>query len=249
MLGRRIVPIKHLLETSHYSQLDASLSVLISGFLLIGVLGLKKLLVRADNSQLLMESLARYDPLTNCLSRTEILFRISEEINRSLRNKHTFSLLEIDIDRFKNVNDQYGHQIGDEVLQDLIRHSKEILRSMDMIGRIGGEEFLILLPETEVEGATQFAERLRSHIAQQANETSLGAPISITISIGVSVFDPKRHSETMQAEMLKELIRQADKAMYQAKNEGRNRVCKWDEFSPHQTHPQNGKTNFPIMEQ
>jgi diguanylate cyclase (GGDEF)-like protein len=241
MLGRRIVPILNVLETSHFSLVDASLSVPISGFLLIGVLGLKKLLVRADDAQLLMENLARHDPLTNCLSRTEILYRISEEINRSLRNKHAFSLLEIDIDHFKNVNDRYGHQIGDEVLQALIRNSKEILRSIDMIGRIGGEEFLILLPETELEGATQFAERLRSHIAHQTNEMSIEVPISITISIGVSVFDPRWHSEITQAEMLKKLIRQADAAMYQAKNEGRNRVCIWNESTSHQNHTQNGK--------
>jgi diguanylate cyclase (GGDEF)-like protein len=234
MLGRRLVPIQNLLETGHFNLVDAILSVPISGFLLIGVLGLKKLLLRADNAQIMMENLAQHDPLTNCLSRTEILYRISEEINRSLRNAHPFALLEIDIDRFKNVNDQYGHQIGDEVLKGLIRHSKEILRSIDSIGRIGGEEFLILLPETELNGAIQFAERLRSHIANTTMETNQVAPISITISIGTTVFDPKHQSEVNRLEVLSDLVKQADIAMYQAKNEGRNRVCRWDKSQSNQ---------------
>ena len=234
MLGRRLVPIQNLLETGHFNLVDAILSVPISGFLLIGVLGLKKLLLRADNAQIMWENLAQHDPLTNCLSRTEILYRISEEINRSLRNAHPFALLEIDIDRFKNVNDQYGHQIGDEVLKGLIRHSKEILRSIDSIGRIGGEEFLILLPETELNGAIQFAERLRSHIANTTMETNQVTSISITISIGTTVFDPKHQSEVNRLEVLSDLVKQADIAMYQAKNEGRNRVCRWDKSQSNQ---------------
>jgi len=169
MISRRINPIVHVFESGHYDLLDALLSLPISGFLLLGVLGLKKFLLKTSNALIALETLSQLDPLTNSLSRTEILYRISEEIDRSRRNKHSFALLEIDIDHFKNVNDQFGHHVGDEVLIGLVRHSKETLRSIDIIGRIGGEEFLILLPETGAEGAAQIAERLRECIAKATN--------------------------------------------------------------------------------
>ena len=232
MIGRRLDPLIHIFETGHYHFLDAFLSLPISGFLLLGVLGLKRLLVKADNNQLILETLAQHDPLTHSLSRTEILYRVSEEINRSRRNKHSFALLEMDIDHFKNVNDQYGHHVGDEVLLNLVRHSQEAVRSIDTVGRIGGEEFLILLPETEAEGATQIAERLREHIANTANETSAPTPIRITISIGVAVFNPNETPGMACGIALNELMNKADLAMYQAKNEGRNRVVFWSASTP-----------------
>lgn len=228
MIGRRIDPIMKALETGHYYLLDALLSLPISGFLLLGVLGLKRLFVKAENNQLMLETLAQHDPLTNSLSRTEILHRISEEIDRSRRNKHSFALLEMDIDHFKNVNDQYGHHVGDEVLLNLVRHSQEAVRSIDTVGRIGGEEFLILLPETGAEGAAQIAERLREHIANTANETSAPTPIGITISIGIAIFNPDDNPRMSRSIALNELITKADLAMYQAKNEGRNRVSFWN---------------------
>ncbi|MBU3626363.1 GGDEF domain-containing protein [Polynucleobacter sp. JS-Safj-400b-B2] len=199
---------------------------------MLGVLGLKKLLFKADNNQLTLETLAQHDPLTNSLSRTEILYRISEEINRSRRNKHSFALLEMDIDHFKNVNDQFGHHVGDTILANLVRHSQEAVRSIDIVGRIGGEEFLILLPETAAEGAAQIAERLREHIANTANVTSASKPINITISIGVAIFNPKKNPTIERGILLNELVNQADLAMYQAKNEGRNRVAFWSLSTP-----------------
>ena len=232
MIGRRIGPIFHIFESGHYNLLDALLSLPISGFLLLGVLGLRKLLLKADNNQLILETLAQHDPLTHSLSRTEILYRVSEEINRSRRNKHSFALLEMDIDHFKNVNDQYGHHVGDEVLLNLVRHSQEAVRSIDTVGRIGGEEFLILLPETEAEGAAQIAERLREHIANTANDTSAPTPIRITISIGVAVFNPNENPGMARGIALNELMNKADLAMYQAKNEGRNRVVFWSASTP-----------------
>jgi diguanylate cyclase (GGDEF)-like protein len=234
MLGRRITPILAIFELGHYSLIDAGLSATISGFLMTGVLGLKKLLLKADNTQLMMEDFIQHDPLTNCLSRPEILYRISQEISRSNRNNHSFALLEIDIDHFKNVNDQYGHQVGDEVLQSLIRQTRAVLRSIDMIGRIGGEEFLILLPETNIDGARQLAERLRAHIADTNQETRSPTPINITISIGIAFFEPTGQSDVAQAIILQDLIQQADGAMYQAKNSGRNKVVLSDKSLAHQ---------------
>jgi diguanylate cyclase (GGDEF)-like protein len=138
----------------------------------------------------------------------------------------------MDIDHFKNVNDQFGHRIGDEILTSLVKHSKDTLRSIDTIGRIGGEEFLILLPETSVEGATQFAERLRKNIANMVNETSSPTSIKITISVGVTIFDPNMNPLVERGIVLNELMNEADLAMYQAKNQGRNRVALWSASTP-----------------
>ena len=232
MIGRRISPIFHVFESGRFDLLDAILSLPISGFLLLGVLGLRKLIIRSENNQLMLETLAQHDPLTNSLSRTEILYRISEEIDRSRRNKHTFALLEMDIDHFKNVNDQFGHHVGDTVLANLVRHSQEAIRTIDIVGRIGGEEFLILLPETGADGAAQIAERLREHIANTTNETSALTPIRITISIGIAIFNPDDNPRMSRSIALNELISKADLAMYLAKNEGRNRVSFWSASTP-----------------
>ncbi|QWE25374.1 GGDEF domain-containing protein [Polynucleobacter sp. AP-Elch-400A-B2] len=232
MISRRINPIVHVFESGQYDLLDALLSLPISGFLLLGVLGLKRLLLKTNEALLALETFSQLDPLTNSLSRTEILYRITEEIDRSRRNKHSFALLEIDIDHFKNVNDQYGHHVGDEVLTGLVRLSKEALRSIDMIGRIGGEEFLILLPETEAKGAAQIAERLREYIANAINDTSAPTPIKITISVGVTIFNPNENPRIERGIALNELIQKADLAMYQAKNGGRNRVAFWSASIP-----------------
>jgi diguanylate cyclase (GGDEF)-like protein len=232
MIGRRIAPITHIYETNSYDLVDAFLSLPISGFLLLGVIGLKKLLLKADDNQLTLQTLAQYDVLTNSLSRTEILYRVSEEIDRSRRSNHSFALLEIDIDHFKNVNDQFGHHVGDEVLINLVRHSQEAVRSIDTVGRIGGEEFLILLPETNTEGAIQIAERLREHIANTTNDTSAPTPVRITISIGLTTFNPNANRRVERGILLNELINQADLAMYQAKNTGRNRVAIWGASTP-----------------
>ena len=232
MIGRRIGPIFHIFESGRFDLLDAILSLPISGFLLLGVLGLRKILIKVDNNQLTLETLAHFDPLTNSLSRTEILYRVLEEIDRSRRNKHSFALLEMDIDHFKNVNDQYGHHVGDEVLLNLVRHAQEALRSIDTVGRIGGEEFLILLPETEAEGAAKIAERLRDHVANAENKTSSPTPVRITISIGITIFNPNKNSRIERGIVLNELMNEADLAMYQAKNEGRNRVAIWSASTP-----------------
>ena len=138
----------------------------------------------------------------------------------------------MDIDHFKNVNDQYGHHVGDEVLANLVRHSQEAIRSIDTVGRIGGEEFLILLPETEAKGAAQIAERLREYIANTVNITSAAKPINITISIGAAIFKPDENLEMERGIALNELMNKADLAMYQAKNEGRNRVAFWSASTP-----------------
>jgi diguanylate cyclase (GGDEF)-like protein len=232
MIVKTVESVIHIFETDNYDLIDAFLSVAISGFLLLGVLGVRKLLLKSYDKLLTLETLAQLDPLTNSLSRTEILYRVSEEIDRSRRNNRPLALLEMDIDHFKNVNDQLGHHVGDEVLINLVRHSQEALRSIDIVGRIGGEEFLILLPETDTEGAIQIAERLRKHIANAINDTSAPIPVKITISVGVTIFEPNENPRITRGIALNELMNKVDLAMYQAKNEGRNRVAFWSASTP-----------------
>ena len=234
MIGRQINPLINLYDSGQYDLVDAFLSLPISGFLLLGVLGLKGLLLRAENNESTLALLTQLDPLTNSFSRSEVLYRISEEIDRSRRNQHVFALMEMDIDHFKKVNDQFGHQVGDEILVSLVRHAKDVLRSIDTVGRIGGEEFLILLPETSLEEALRLAERLRMHIAKATHHTSTPSPVQITISIGITIFNPSKKLITERGILLNELIKEADEAMYEAKNSGRNRVTVWS--------PKSGKT-------
>jgi diguanylate cyclase (GGDEF)-like protein len=229
MAIRRIGLILNVTQLEHYDFIDAILSLPIAACLLLGALGLNKLLLTLENKQLLIETLAQFDPLTNSYSRSQILYRISEEISRSLRTKRPFSLLEFDIDHFKYVNDQFGHPVGDEVLINLVRNTKEILRTVDSVGRIGGEEFLLLMPETGSQGASELAERLRAHIESAPNQTKAQTPIKITISIGVATFYPNNPFNIERGILLNEIIRKADMVMYEAKNNGRNQVAVYRE--------------------
>jgi diguanylate cyclase (GGDEF)-like protein len=124
----------------------------------------------------------------------------------------------LDIDHFKRINDAHGHQAGDLVLKSLATTFQEVLRNVDIIGRLGGEEFAAVLPETGIEKATEVAERLREVIS--AGEVILpeGSKIHFTVSIGIAAFIDKESNIDM-------LINEADKALYRAKQTGRNRVC------------------------
>jgi two-component system cell cycle response regulator len=123
----------------------------------------------------------------------------------------------LDIDRFKNFNDTYGHAIGDKVLQVVARQCKKSLRNTDILARYGGEEFVILLPETNLQVAKAVAERLRREIAQEIIPTEKG-DLNVTVSIGVA--ENNELSPTLET-----LIARADQAMYIAKHKGRNRVA------------------------
>jgi diguanylate cyclase (GGDEF)-like protein len=227
MLGRRISPIVKIFETGHYNLSDALLAVPISGLLLAGVVGIQRLLLHTKDGYDLLITLSQFDPLTSALSKTEIIYKISQEIERSQRNGHSFALIEMDIDYFKVVNDTYGHQIGDEVLINLVRRAKEKLRAIDSLGRIGGEEFLILLPETDRQAAFDAAERIRVFIDESVYEAINFVDIHITISLGVVIFEPQACLSADKQEVLAELVRKADLAMYMAKDAGRNRTQMW----------------------
>jgi len=138
------------------------------------------------------------------------------EVERALRFGRPLSALMLDIDFFKQVNDIYGHQIGDQVLSGFAQRCSQELRQIDLLGRYGGDEFVALLPETELEGARQVAERLRTLVSQVTFAAS-AVPVKITMSVGVAALGEG-------VKDLDGLVKAADQALYRAKRSGRNRV-------------------------
>ncbi len=175
----------------------------------------KKILFANDQSKKLAQELLT-DPLTEIYNRRAYDRRIDEEMKRYLRYKNVFSLLLFDVDHFKKINDQYGHAIGDKCLKEIINRIKPALRDADFLARFGGEEFMILLPETDQKGAKEVAEKLRS-LVEKIEFLHKDNPIQITVSIGVTHILPEdKDHET--------IFNRVDMAMYEAKNSGRNRV-------------------------
>ncbi len=168
-----------------------------------------------------MEHMATRDGLTGLTNRREFMSRLEEASARHRRNGRTFSLLLTDIDHFKSVNDTYGHPVGDEVLRRVSAAFRETLRECDLPARYGGEEFIVLLEETEIEGAVVIADRLREAIAALVFQSEQG-PFQCTISMGVAQWPG-------DAEELKELIDASDQALYASKKNGRNRVTRWSD--------------------
>jgi len=229
MTLRRASPILYIIETGNYNLTDAVLSLPISLLLFAGIVGLKRQLTKDGADIDLLSIVNAHDPLTNALNKIEIHRRIGQEFDRANRNAHCVALLEMDIDHFKLINDRYGHQAGDDVLIGLVRSTNALLRSMDSLGRIGGEEFLILLPETNLNQAKGVAERLRISVSNTPYLSLDNQPIKITISIGIAIFDPTLQSYKDKNSLVRQSIHEADMAMYQAKEAGRNQVAIWGE--------------------
>jgi len=164
-----------------------------------------------------LRKLATTDPLTGLFNRRHFRDLAEKEIHRAERYGRPLCLLMIDIDYFKTVNDTYGHDTGDQVLRHLAEIGLDTLRIPDVFGRIGGEEFAILLPDTDSKGGEKMAERLRKRIEDTPFLTQTGQ-IPFTISGGISAAPP--HSKTVD-----QLLKEADEAMYRAKRTGRNRIC------------------------
>lgn len=164
-----------------------------------------------------LERQANTDFLTECASRRHFLERAEQELLRIHRYGGELSMLMLDLDHFKIINDQYGHYAGDQTLKKLVAVCRDLLREVDLIGRLGGEEFAILLPETGGAEAFEVAQRLRLAIATTEIPLPSRWPLRFTTSIGVaSLTKDDTHIET--------ILNRADKALYQAKREGRNRV-------------------------
>lgn len=229
MIGRRVVPLINVYEYSVFDIKDAFLSVPISLLLFIGVFGIKSALseVRKENSAL--EVLNATDSLTLALTKKETYARLKREISRGQRSLHPLAFLMLDIDHFKRINDQYGHMVGDTVLKNLSLFCQHKLRDIDVFGRFGGEEFLIACPETDAKATLEIAERLREAISKDYFAIVNGKEITLTVSIGISIFDPKQvHHDSLDLAM-DLYIDYSDKAMYCAKNAGRNQVKLFDD--------------------
>ena len=171
------------------------------------------------------EQIAITDPLTNIYNRRYFFDAVEKEIERSKRTGSPLSLIIIDIDHFKKINDTYGHLIGDRVLIDLVNLCQKNIRSMDSIARFGGDELVILMPNADMESASKTAEKLREIVANKLLTTNGNEGVSVTISIGVADWksdDPQPG---------KTLLDRADQALYQSKKSGRNRVNVWREVS------------------
>lgn len=168
-----------------------------------------------------LEKLTRTDTLTGLFNRRGLIEMSQSEFERAKRSGYPLSMIMVDIDFFKLVNDQYGHTVGDQILRILSDELQRNLRGIDILCRYGGEEFAILLPETTLQSAREVAERLRV-AAVKLQFTSIHADINITISLGISTMP----GDTADLETL---LDQADEALYSAKTSGRNRVCIYGE--------------------
>jgi diguanylate cyclase (GGDEF)-like protein/PAS domain S-box-containing protein len=160
--------------------------------------------------------LSQEDALTGLFNRRTLMAALEEEVVRYQRYQHPLSLLMIDIDHFKRVNDQWGHPLGDAVLKTFAAACQSAMRDNDKVGRWGGEEFVVLLPETDRAEAEMAATRLRARIAALTIDTRGGGMIRVTVSIGTTTAHPGDTVET--------LLKRADDALYDAKAAGRDRV-------------------------
>ena len=161
---------------------------------------------------------ATTDHLTGLLNRRELEDRAQELIEGSRRQGEPLSLLLLDVDKFKTINDTFGHEAGDEVLQLLARVAAQTIRHLDVVARLGGEEFVVMMPETDKAQALAMAERLRRIYERQSFEHSWKQdPIPFTVSIGVTTL-------TTEDDDLAKPLKRADEALYRAKNNGRNRI-------------------------
>jgi diguanylate cyclase (GGDEF)-like protein len=229
MIGRRVTSLVDVYSSDRYHSTDVVLSLLISIFLLVGIYSIRNVFRELENKNNELIKLNRFDFLTQALSRAEIFKQIEAEIERVERSRQPLSILELDIDHFKRVNDRYGHQVGDEILLSLTQCCQSKLRLNDQFGRIGGEEFLILLPDTDAGQAFEAAERIRNYVAETPHCTQQGVTIHITISIGISTLKHELSGHGGRAELLPQLLNRADEAMYHAKKMGRNQSVIWSE--------------------
>jgi diguanylate cyclase (GGDEF)-like protein len=166
-----------------------------------------------------------HDGLTGALNRAAFDERLSAECKSADRHQRPLSLLMVDIDFFKRVNDNHGHQTGDQVLQTLVRLLNESVRPGDVVARYGGEEFTVILPETDEDDAMAMADRLRRTIGDHAFNCPFGEDIGITVSIGCACRQP-------HATAPEDLVRAADASLFRAKKTGRNRVVSAGELPP-----------------
>lgn len=166
-----------------------------------------------------LKKLANTDELTGLNNRRYFNHLLKNEVNRTERSGHALSVLVLDLDYFKKINDTYGHMNGDLVLKEFARNCMSVLREIDVMGRMGGEEFAIFLPETNREGSEVLAERIRQQTHDLVIQSLDAQAISITVSIGIATYDTLSGDDSLE-----KFLHRADQALYRAKRDGRNRV-------------------------
>jgi len=173
-----------------------------------------------ENAELLKrtEELSIVDELTDSYNYRYFVQKFQEEKKRAVRYDLPLSVIMIDIDWFKKLNDGYGHEAGNAVLKELARVIKECIRDVDIFARYGGEEFVVILPQTPSDEARRIGERIRSQVAATVIDIGPKGTVKITVSIGVSSYPENGRSE-------EELVSVADQALYKAKGSGKNLVC------------------------
>ncbi len=189
-----------------------NLSVVFSMFSYLSFYYLQMVVV----SQRQLRKMALTDPLTGLLNRRQITFLADKVLARFRRGGCPVVVLLMDVDHFKGINDRFGHNVGDQVLQEIAGILQSLLRGQDLIGRWGGEEFLVILPDTDTETGRVSAERIRQTLMDYDWQALTGEDVGVTMSTGVS--------ELRKGETLGETIRRADQALYNGKVRGRNRV-------------------------
>ncbi|HZP66694.1 MAG TPA: tetratricopeptide repeat-containing diguanylate cyclase [Rudaea sp.] len=201
--------VQSLLRVRQWQQIAMTLLAMVLGFLALLVLRQVRKLRR-------WKRMASIDPLTGVANRRGIEQFVAHAMRQARSRREALAVLALDLDRFKLINDSYGHAAGDRVLQHIARNLREGLRDDDLLGRMGGEEFLVVLPGSTLEQASDIAERLRSRI-ESLDLDDLPAGLRTTVSIGVAEM-------TAQDSSFGDLEKRADEALYRAKAEGRNRV-------------------------
>lgn len=190
----------------------------------IGVEGIARNISERKELEEKLTTFARIDGLTQVYNRRYFHEEAEKQLMLAHRYHRSVAILVLDLDHFKKINDTYGHRAGDEVLKDFARICRETIRETDIIGRIGGEEFAILLPETERGSTLQLAERIRSSVESSALKFNK-ATLAYSVSIGVAVKDAEKIH-------IDDLLSRGDKSLYEAKEAGRNRVRIYDNEKP-----------------
>lgn len=176
-----------------------------------------------------LKQLGLMDTLTSANNRRYFFRRLEQEISKAQRQSHTIGCLYLDLDYFKQINDRYGHAAGDMVLVHFVNLIRGIIRGSDVLARLGGEEFAIILPQINPSLLQEIAERIRIIVAGNPCGLTTDASVSVTVSIGMALFNLE-HIVGEPAQLGEILVDQADQALYRAKQTGRNKVCAFEDL-------------------
>lgn len=213
------IPIQDLINEKQHTRLIILLSAvsLISLLVAITYFLTFRLAVDLDTAQIQLKRMALTDELTGLNNRRQVMARLTEEFQRAVRREETLSIVSLDIDHFKRINDTHGHPVGDIVLKQVAQRLQASVRPYDTVGRVGGEEFIIIAPDTDSEEVKRLAERILQFI-RQAPVTVESKKIPFSASAGIAVLQPDDAT-------IDDILRRADRHLYEAKAAGRDRVA------------------------